>query len=133
MIITICNYDYYQDPNNYETDYDNRNDSDMITASSPHYKQECKNVKNTKENKEMFKEKKEALEERRLAFKKTLQPYSEEFTQTTVDAFFNYWSEASGKKMRWEMEKVFEIKRRLATWKSREKKSTESYNPKNLF
>lgn len=46
MIITICNYDYYQDPKNYETDDDNRNDSDTITGTSPHYKQECKNVKN---------------------------------------------------------------------------------------
>lgn len=37
--------------------------------------------------------------------------------------FFDYWTEKNenGKKMRFEKEKVFDIKRRLATWASRDK------------
>jgi len=130
-VITLCNYDNYQSENEQSNTQPNislTNKQQTINKQSTTTK-EYKNIR-TKEEKEITKEN---LEERRFEFKKTLQPYSEEFTQTTVDAFFNYCSEASGKKMRWEMEKVFEIKRRLSTWKSREKKSTESYNPKNLF
>jgi hypothetical protein len=37
-------------------------------------------------------------------------------------AFYDYWSELnkSGAKMRWEMEKTWELSRRLATWAARE-------------
>jgi hypothetical protein len=35
-----------------------------------------------------------------------------------LDEFYNYWSEKNSKgKMRWELEKTFEIPNRLATWK----------------
>lgn len=39
-------------------------------------------------------------------------------------AFFNYWSESNqnGKKMRFEMQKTFDVKKRLATWASNEQK-----------
>jgi hypothetical protein len=38
-----------------------------------------------------------------------------------LDKFVNYWTERnkSGTKERWEMEKTFEVKRRLSTWFSR--------------
>lgn len=49
--------------------------------------------------------------------------------------FFNYWSEtnANGKKMRKEMQKTFDTKKRLATWASREKDfNFKSYNNGNF-
>ena len=38
--------------------------------------------------------------------------------------FYHYWCEMNpgGKKMRWEMEKIFDVVRRLATWQSHDKK-----------
>lgn len=38
-----------------------------------------------------------------------------------LDRFVNYWTElnSSGTKQRWQLEKVFEVRRRLATWFSR--------------
>ena len=39
------------------------------------------------------------------------------FDQKMLDEFFNYWSEKNSKgKMRWELERTFEIPNRLATW-----------------
>jgi hypothetical protein len=41
-------------------------------------------------------------------------------------AFFNYWSEKSKSgRMRFEMEKTYEIEKRLVTWHSREKEDTK--------
>jgi len=44
-----------------------------------------------------------------------------------LDKFVNYWTELnkSGTRERWELEKVFEVQRRLATWLSR----THQFNP----
>lgn len=44
-------------------------------------------------------------------------------TQQEINKFVSYWTEPnkSGTKMRWEMEKTFELSRRLTTWFSRSK------------
>jgi hypothetical protein len=49
-------------------------------------------------------------------------------SEEMVNEFISYWTEKSlnGKKMRFEKEKVFEIKKRFATWKRNSKK----FNPK---
>jgi len=41
-----------------------------------------------------------------------------EIVRAELDKFCSYWSERSkdGKRQRWEMEKTFEVQRRLATW-----------------
>lgn len=46
--------------------------------------------------------------------------------------FFEYWSEHNpdGKKMRWEMEKVFDINRRLTTWSNNQTKYKPFQQPK---
>lgn len=54
------------------------------------------------------------------------------YPDTMLRAFFYYWTEknTNGRKMRFEKEKVFDVKRRLATWASRENDSkfkTNSY------
>lgn len=45
ILISICNYDYYQDPDNYT---DNRHDNRSLTTRVPHYKQEA--IKKQKNN-----------------------------------------------------------------------------------
>jgi len=47
LIITILNYDYYQDPKNYESHNENHN----RTTMKPHDRQECKELKNDKNKK----------------------------------------------------------------------------------
>jgi len=51
MLISICNYDTYQNPANYEDHNGNHNEDHNKTTVTPHYKQECKNDKNDKNDK----------------------------------------------------------------------------------
>ena len=63
------------------------------------------------------------LKERQIDFGVELKTYVDKYGNTMCKDFFDYWTESNsnGKKMRFEMEKVFDLKRRLATWKSRQK------------
>jgi len=72
------------------------------------------------------------IEEREKYFKDLLRPYVAEFTKDTVQSFFDYWTEKSpgARKMRFEKQDVFEIPKRLATWK---KKEIEFKNKGNGF
>jgi len=62
-------------------------------------------------------------------FYKSLVPFVDEYGQKLVRSFFEYWSEAnkSQTKMRWEMQKTFEIKKRLNTFLENDKK----FHPEN--
>lgn len=62
------------------------------------------------------------ITQRATKFYDSLKPHVDEFGKDTVRDFYDYWSEHSenGKKMRFEKEKVFDIKRRLVTWKKRQ-------------
>lgn len=70
------------------------------------------------------KEDKKDIAGRMKDFYESLKPYVEEFSKETVREFYEYWTEHSpkGRKMRFEKETVFDIKRRLVTWKNNEKK-----------
>ncbi|MDR1556215.1 MAG: DUF4373 domain-containing protein [Tannerellaceae bacterium] len=63
------------------------------------------------------------LEKRKKEFYNTLVPFVDRYPKETVRSFFDYWSEKnrSGSKMRFELEKTWEVGRRLATWANREK------------
>lgn len=50
MVIKVDNYKDYQNPKNYEHNSSNNNESNKQTTTPPHYKQECKNVKNVKKS-----------------------------------------------------------------------------------
>jgi len=81
-----------------------------------------------------------SLEDRKKAFYQSLVPYTFEFTKKTVREFYEWWTECNegGKKMKFEAQKFFEIKKRLATWKKREiegkfkkpEETEEEYKPK---
>ena len=49
--------------------------------------------------------------------------FSFDYPKAMLNDFYNYWSEPnrSGKKMRYELQPTFDIKRRLITWAKREK------------
>jgi len=54
MIVTVVNYDFYQDAKNYESHNETYNESHNEATMTPHYKQEGKEVKNVK--KEIYSE-----------------------------------------------------------------------------
>lgn len=77
-------------------------------------------------------------EERKKEFKLYLLDkkfgYAEKYGTDMLADFYNYWTESNpnGKKMRWEMQKVFDVSRRLATWaKNCKNKSNFNYNYEN--
>lgn len=67
-----------------------------------------------------------SLDERRQAFWNRLLPFVQQgvYPLEMVKAFYLYWTECNEKsrKMRFEMEKTYELPRRLATWRRRENK-----------
>ena len=60
-----------------------------------------------------------------------LKPFVETYGRDMVNAFFRYWSEKSrnGLKMRWELQKTFEIKKRLITWATNDNKTIGKTQP----
>ena len=52
------------------------------------------------------------------------------YTKDMIEAFYDYWSEPtpSGKKMKFELEKTWDVSRRLRTWKRNESKYGGKYN-----
>lgn len=56
-------------------------------------------------------------------FKYSLIEFVDEFGKQTVRAFFEYWSEKDSKgKMRFQLQKTWDSKKRLTTWKNNESK-----------
>lgn len=67
--------------------------------------------------------KKELLKEKEAKFIQQVHEIGQEYPETMLTNFCNYWTELnkSKTKMRYEGEKFFDVKRRLNTWASREK------------
>ena len=66
---------------------------------------------------------KTSLETRTLAFKEKLVPFKNKYEMDLLKNFFQYWTEPnlSKTKMLFELQKTFDIERRLVTWASRQK------------
>lgn len=66
---------------------------------------------------------KTSLETRTLAFKEKLVPFKNKYEMDLLKNFFQYWTEPnlSKTKMLFELQKTFDIERRLSTWASRQK------------
>ena len=82
-----------------------------------------------REDKKIEEKKKEYnIEARKLTFKESLFDYVGDYKKETVKAFFEYWSEHGDKdkKMRFEKEKSFGVKRRLSTWAKNDFDKTEN-------
>lgn len=63
-----------------------------------------------------------SIELRKKAFYDSLIPFLDKYPKDMIRAFFDYWSEMnkSGTKMRYELERTWEVSKRLATWASRD-------------
>lgn len=64
-----------------------------------------------------------SIEDRKQAFYDSIRPFVGKYPNKMLRDFFDYWSEPtpSKTKMRFELEKTWEINRRLSTWANREK------------
>ena len=69
------------------------------------------------------------------AFMQRLIPYVDTYGKDMMREFFNYWTEKNegGKKMRFEMQKVFDVSRRLSTWSERAKNNKFNTNGKPTY
>lgn len=115
-IITICKYDDYQLK---ENGSNQPSTSHQPTANQPLTTN--KNDNNDKNEKKLVARSTppKSLDERLRDFKLSLIPYMENYGQPMLKDFCEYWTEKNqnGKKMRFEMERTFEVTRRLAKWK----------------
>ena len=91
------------------------------TALNP----QCENdaIREDKIKEDNKKESKPSLETRSLAFKSELVPFKQKYSIDMLKSFYDYWTEPnhSKTKMRYEMEKTFDVDRRLKTWSKRQK------------
>ena len=134
VIIKVLNYAKYQTSKNYEYDTDNDTSQEMKTEwlrnGTDTINKNEKNSENEKNEKELTLRREETPATISNLFfqNKEEQEKVEQFLvsqgvpiQTAVSEvakFVSYWTEPnpSGTKQRWQMEKTFELKRRLGTW-----------------
>ena len=104
--LTICNYDIYRCV---------RNDNETIMKQQV----EQPVVKKPKADPEAIKARQAAKKE---DFYNSLVPFVSVYGKEMVRAFFDYWTEPnkSQTKMRFELEKTWDLSRRLNTWASRQ-------------
>ena len=91
-----------------------------LTPQMSNQSSECdtpSSLNNQKENEQGFPPKSPTREEREQAFREQADKFIPEYGRKMIDAFCDYWTEFGGKKMRFEKEKTWELKRRLQTWK----------------
>lgn len=73
------------------------------------------------------------FENRKKQFGISLQPYVQQYGRKLLSDFYNYWTEPNNShtKFRREMEKTWDVSRRLSTWASRDKnfKNSTNINP----
>lgn len=71
------------------------------------------------------------LNDRKIEFGTLVKDFVGTYSDDMCKRFFNYWTESNvnGKKMRFEMEKVFDLKRRLSTWAKNDKEWNKDKEP----
>jgi hypothetical protein len=105
----------------------------IVLTTDTNKKEENKEESNKEENKEVrtknkrinitIEDKLILIYNRKTKFKETLVPYVPKYGETMMRRFFSYWTETNPSitKMRFELEKTWEVGKRLATWAGREK------------
>jgi hypothetical protein len=88
------------------------------------------------EQEEEQEEKKNNIDIRKLKFADTLKPFLDKYGKDMMNEFYGYWTEPnkSNSKFRQELEKVWDLKKRLNTWSNNDKgfkKPQQTYNHDN--
>ncbi len=89
-----------------------------------------KHIEEKKEEENRIEEIKEKLNARKLKFSSTLEPFFEIYGKELLNEFYKYWTESnkSQTKFRQELERTWDIKRRLETWS----KNDKNFSKKNI-
>lgn len=76
---------------------------------------------------------KESIDARKLKFSSTLSPFLETYGKDLLNDFYRYWTEPnkSKSKFRQELEKTWDLERRLQTWSKNDKNFKPSENGKS--
>jgi hypothetical protein len=122
--------------NGIQMGYDSENDSDSDSESTNvDVKEPSNEGKKTTAAVAATLSKVRSIEDRQKAFYDTLRPYVEKYPKEMLRAFYDWWSEPnrSKTKMRVELEKTWDLSRRLATWhkKDEERKFNGTANRTN--
>lgn len=119
-IITICNYESYQ-LNRQAIDKQSTNNRQATDKQST----------TNKNNKEGREKKEELLVQRESKFKSEVYEFMNEYPESMLNKFSDYWTEKNkaGIKMRFELEKTFEISKRLITWVNRDREFNKIPEP----
>lgn len=90
---------------------------------NPNESETISETKGIREDKIKLDNNKTSLETRTLAFKDKLVPFKNKYEMDLLKNFFQYWTEPnlSKTKMLFELQKTFDIERRLVTWANRQK------------
>ena len=67
-------------------------------------------------------------------FYKEIQRYSNQYSKKLLENFFNYWSESDEKgRMKFQMNKTWDTKKRLITWSNKSKAFNSNYKQANIY
>lgn len=147
-IITICKYEEYNGKSKKsDTPNDKQSDTQSVTPPTGQTTTNKNTItySNSKEEKEegdadasyspprrkkftdeekaaQVKAKEDALAVRKKKFLEDLKNYAHLYSPTMMNAFYLYWTEQTivGYKMKWELNKTWETRKRLATWSKKE-------------
>lgn len=84
--------------------------------------------------KQQKKTKEEEFDLRRANFRNEVYQYNNEYHEDMLNSFLMYWGEKtiSGHKMKWELQKTFEIRLRLRKWKENQNKFSKPEEQRSL-
>lgn len=121
--LTVCKYEDYQGQR--PTERTTEDTTERTTEDTQHNKANNLNNENNVSAAEPSLPKKSVKknwEERESDFLNELETFKTEFGENLIKEFFRYWSEPnkSKTKMKWELQKTWETKRRLQKWRDNE-------------
>ncbi len=96
----------------------------MDSHMEPHMENENENV--------IINDKEDIIKRRAVKFSEEVNQFISRYPESMLKSFISYWTEPnrSKTKLRYELEKTFEINRRLVTWSSRDKDFQKTETPK---
>ncbi|WP_018674867.1 DUF6291 domain-containing protein [Riemerella columbina] len=134
-----------QKPNDNQTITEQKpNDNQSVTKPKPN-KNVNDNVNVNDNKKEKVKKESSPIGDTHKSFKsfslqdfaEQLKPYVEEYGQTMIRQFYDYWTEPNSRnKPKFQLEKTWDTARRLRTWKQNEEKfgiKTQTGNRRSVF